>query len=587
MSQREPFEYIEIDVDFCALTYGTAPCSAGLGSTGEKKCFNMFRHCQDQGNFDKATKTLRFCANISGIPVDELFFPCLLSVSSRSSSVNIAGANKKLSAFGKRATLDVVLQDFPYHDRLLDKYQRERISGAALASGNGYDPAKVGTFFPRLLARWPYYANRPVRHVEGYIDDGEFVAIKTSHFIIVDFEVDSNDRVTLKGRDPLDLASNEKSVLPQPSNGVLALNIGSGLSSFDLSPEGIGDSEYPETGRALVGSEYMAFTRTEDTITPTERGLSGTIASSHDQGENFQVGFSLNDTRVDDALADIFINYAGIDPSYIPTAKWEAEITRWAPGLKLTGDVVKPEDISKFIPEISTLGFSIWWDDENQEVGLKAVRPIDNDTIFKLNDDNAIKEISISHNQSDRITEVLFSTVIKSPLDDPDSSKSYLRGRYIVDPIAKSDNAYGDSKFKEINCRLLNQGNDDLVRVTGRSLLRRFVDAPKSYEILLDAKDNAIGLTDVLEVTSRNITDDDGAPLPTLMQVVEIKGKRASHDFTVVAQDFTLSGRFGYCMENDAPVYDAASAPERDSGNFAVDENTLKFPDNTLPYEAI
>lgn len=587
MSQREPFQYIEIDVDYCGLTYGTAPCTAALGTTGQKKCFNMFRHCQDQENFTKTVKTLRFCESVSGVPVGQQFFPALVSVNARSASVNIGGTNKKLSAFGRRATLSATLVDFPYHDRALDKYQAERVSGAALSSGIGYNPEDVGTFFSRLLARWPYYANRPVRHVVGYLDDGEVTVAKTSHFIITDFAVDKNGRVTLKGRDPLDLASNKKAVIPKPTNGVLASAIGTDLTPFTLSPDDIGDAEYPASGRILIGSEYMAFTRVGDVITPTERGLNNTEISSHDADDNVQVGFSLSDARVDDALSEVLTDFAGIDASFIPAAKWESEITRWTSSLRITTDIVKPTDVSDFIPEISILGFSVWWDEANQEVGLKAVRPLDGDALFELSDDNAIKSISVDHNQGDRLTEVLFSTVIKSPLEDPKESKSYLRGRYIIDALAKSDNAYGDSRFQEINCRLLNQGADDVVGILGRRLLSRFVNAPKVYELVLDAKDISIGLTDILEVTSRDLTDDDGTLIPTRMQVVEISGMRAGHEFRVLAQDFTFSGRFGYIAENDYPVYELATDEQRDNGMFIVDETTLKFPDNSSPYEII
>ena len=55
---RKPITIVEIDVDFCALTYGTAPCTAALSAATPRKCFNTFKTCQDQANFDQGTLTL-------------------------------------------------------------------------------------------------------------------------------------------------------------------------------------------------------------------------------------------------------------------------------------------------------------------------------------------------------------------------------------------------------------------------------------------------------------------------------------------------------------------------------------------------
>ena len=37
---RQPFQYVEIDLDYCANTAGVAPCTAS--QTGDAKCFNTY-----------------------------------------------------------------------------------------------------------------------------------------------------------------------------------------------------------------------------------------------------------------------------------------------------------------------------------------------------------------------------------------------------------------------------------------------------------------------------------------------------------------------------------------------------------------
>jgi hypothetical protein len=43
---RRPITIVEVDLDFCQNTYGLAPCTAAIGTTGTVKCFNTFKSCQ-------------------------------------------------------------------------------------------------------------------------------------------------------------------------------------------------------------------------------------------------------------------------------------------------------------------------------------------------------------------------------------------------------------------------------------------------------------------------------------------------------------------------------------------------------------
>jgi hypothetical protein len=51
MSIRQTF--VEIELPVCTLTYGESPCTAALGVTGDKKCFNTRKTCQDIANYDE------------------------------------------------------------------------------------------------------------------------------------------------------------------------------------------------------------------------------------------------------------------------------------------------------------------------------------------------------------------------------------------------------------------------------------------------------------------------------------------------------------------------------------------------------
>lgn len=51
---REPLTIVELEVDQCRLMYGESPCSAVLGTTGVRKCYNTRSTCQDPTNYDSS-----------------------------------------------------------------------------------------------------------------------------------------------------------------------------------------------------------------------------------------------------------------------------------------------------------------------------------------------------------------------------------------------------------------------------------------------------------------------------------------------------------------------------------------------------
>ena len=279
--QAEPITIVEIDLESCSLTWGDATCGAVLSATDPAKCFETYATCRRLTKFAPVTTTLRFCEARPGFKPAALHFPAVKSVSTFSATANIAGADEKLSALGRRATVKVELVDFPYHDRALDPYQAQRISGAAQFGGVGYDPAKRGTFFARMRARWPFYPGKPLRIIQGFIAaDGTLTGAETRHFVLTDISPpDDQGRVTFEGKDVLALADDAKALAPKPSSGALLAGITAASASLTLTPSGAG-AEYPATGQAVIGSELVRFTRSGDDVTLTERGASGTTSAT-------------------------------------------------------------------------------------------------------------------------------------------------------------------------------------------------------------------------------------------------------------------------------------------------------------------
>lgn len=579
----EPITIIEIDLDFCDLTFGTSPCTAALSGSVPKKCFNTFYTCKDQQNYSKGSLTYRFIEPTSSYPKIGTVFPCLKSVSGSSAMANIAGADSKLYGLGKRATVTATFSDFPYGDKFMDNYQSERISGAAQFSAVGYIPKEYGTFWSKLKARNPNYAGRPMRKITGVIRDGALIIEKTRHFIITEIKgPGTNGIVTIEGKDILKLADDDRALAPSPSRGKISADIAdSGTPSFDLLPSGIGD-EYPASGFAAVGSELMSYTRSGDTITITERALSGTQISSHSINDTFQDSFSIRNQQIHVTIRDLLRDYAGVDPSFIPFSDWADEVGIWAPSLVLTADIMKPEGVSKLIGELAVLGVTIWWDEVAQEIKLKINAPVDLQSIVSLTDRNNIIAASEEDRAEDRLTEVLFNTVQIDPSKGVNED-NFLRGDLFVSTLEKTDNAFGDTKVKTINCRWVNHGDYASIRILALRLLARFKLAPWRYVIDVDYRDD-LGIADVVSLNSYIATDDTGELQPQLAQVIMREDKVEGSTVTLRLQKFQFDQRYGYITENTRPLYTASIDAQKDRGAYFVNGTTLLFGDGTGPY---
>src|SRR5436190_21869862 len=66
-ASNQPLVLLELDLDACANTMGTAPCTATVGADGTRCCQSR-PTCQDVPNFVKTTRTWRLISAIPGLP---------------------------------------------------------------------------------------------------------------------------------------------------------------------------------------------------------------------------------------------------------------------------------------------------------------------------------------------------------------------------------------------------------------------------------------------------------------------------------------------------------------------------------------
>lgn len=653
---REPITVIELDLGYCSLSYGVGACTAGqvasdtaqagaattitlaagdtqaddyynnmvikiTGGTGSGQektitdyvsstkvatvdsawttnpdatstytihevlssdaCYNTRATCQDPANYDETTQTYRFCQPFDNMPVGVSMIPCIEGDVSRAPTTTTAG-----KGLGKRAVVKVMLNDFTWHDRDIDKYIDQRT----------YDAETTGTYWGKFLARNPYYEQREMRVLSGYVTDPwDWANFETEYYDITDIKGPDRGKITIVGKDVLSRTYSNKKKYPATSTGELSAGITDVATSATLSPSGVGNDEYPASGYVSIGSEAMAFTRSGDVLTLT-RAQFGTTAASHSAGDTVQLSAAWSGTNVVDVLYELLVTGAGIPDAYIPyddgatgvNDNWDDEKDLWLSASSVTGILMKPEAIEKVIGELSEVFiFDIWWDAVAQEIQIKALSPEPSGvTINTLEEDYDIlaDSVKIERDSDKRVTtcRVFYNKLDHSEPSDPEK----FAGLYITtDSSAESAEQYGSSSIKDVYSRWFND-QAQAAALAGR-YIARFADTPLIVTFEIDNKnEDDLSMAQRVEIDTKQIQSVTGANAPTKFQVTEIVevARGATKKIKGIQSSFT--GRYWFICPDSVPDYSSATEAQKNQYGF-VCYDTNVFLDGEPAYKII
>lgn len=513
---------IELDLPYCTRTYGVAPCAAVLGVTGDIKCFNSLRTCQDRANYSTTVKTLRFCLptedcdyTLAGVPV--VMIPALAGLSMTPAVVN-PGVD-----IGLRETLKVTFDDFPHSDAGLDKYLSDR----------DYDPFKRGTFWNKLRSRWPSLEGYDLRMLRGEL--GADLSTYTIYHYVIDSSTGGGDSVTISAKDPIILTDKKKAQAPRLSSGILAAPLNTTDLAFTLEPAGIGDNEYPASGHiALSGKEIVSFTRTGDAITIGAREQLGTEVDEHDEGATAQLVLSYNSATVSQIFSDLLITYVqGFDPSWIDLPAWEEDVDEYIARF-YNADIAKPTDVSKLLNElIEQVGLVMAWDPISQRLSLQPLRPVTSSAILHNTDSIVDSSFRVTEQPQLRVSEVWTYYGQRNPLEDLNDIKNFKVGVVTIDPDASTD--YPQPAIKQIFSRWIAPTNRPAALQVNASVLARYRDAPRKFSYT--ARDTLPPLLGSgARLSHWFLQDETGAEAPVPVQFTSVNMSK-EYEMTITAQE--------------------------------------------------
>lgn len=524
--------YIELDIPVCSRAYGVAPCTASIGVTGARKCFNTKATCQDRDHYDEDEVTLRFGRSAIYYPDDIPCIPSILEEPSFTPATISLGEN-----LGTRATLQVTFGDHPDSDTWpgLDPYHLER----------DYDPFLNGTFFGKFRARQPFLRGRSIRWKSGVVGDA-IEDLTTRHFIVESFDGPTPDgKYTLIAKDVLKLADGDRAQVPAMNNGFLVADITSGATSATLSPSGIGDLEYPTAGYAVIGGKEIVFvSRSGDVLTLGPRANFSTTAQAHKAQDRVQFVQAWVNYDPANIVYDMFIA-AGVPAGYMDVAAWQQESAAYL-GRLYTAYICEPTSVATLASEIIQQAcLSVWWDDVAQQIRLKVLRGVLSDAATFSPENTLQGSLTVKEQPEKRVSQVWTYFGQINPLRPLSDTDNYRSTSVMIDQDAEDD--YGSPAIKKIYSRFIPALGRTIADRVGEIHLGRFRDPPRRFTFDTQRyADTDIELGIGYKITGQSLQDEIGARIEVPVQVTRLnsppdrwRGEAEEILFNVPDEDLT------------------------------------------------
>ena len=560
---REPITLVEIDRDICSRVYGVGLCTA----TGSP-CYNTWHTCQITSVFDPVTQVMRFAKPSANIPMSLDAIPSVRSTTTSPTELNVGDVDASSGPLGKRAQATVTLEDHPYSDALTDPYVAQRAT----------NPFTAGTFWTKLKARWPISKGRALRIRGGYIGEDPMGMVTREYLIEAIDGPNSNGMVTIKAVDPLRLLDDKTSQAPIQSKGSLNADITNSQTTITVTGAVLAD--YPATGTLRIEAELMTYTgRTITsgiiTFTGITRATDGSTAKEHKAETRVQTCIRYTNQNAWEVAKSLIDNYAPSAAGYIDATQWAAEAAQWLDGFIVSSLISEPTGLNTLLAELCRdAQFFIWWDERQQKILLRAVRPPTGVPIQFSEDANILAgSQTIKTAPNERVSQLWYYYEPADLSKKVNEEDNYRKVRIRVDSASESDREYGESSVKKIYSRWVR--TDAIVIAITTRLLDRYRDDPLYLTISVDAKDRNTWTADVVDVSSSLQTNTEGMPLSRRYQVISAQEVQPGAIVKYVLQNYDFTAKYGFWMVSTAPTYALATQAEKDYGAWWADADGL------------
>ena len=561
---RKPITLVKITLDYCARTFGVAPCTA-IGVP----CYNTYATCKDKTNFSRTTKDYKFTsADGPSAPFRTGERPYLKSIDYMPTEI------KDTITVTARATIE--LYDEPDCDVGIDPYLSSRT------------PPILGTFWRKLLARNPNWKGRPVAIYEGFAGLAEGDYVQKDAAVIDNIElargaVKIKTIDLLKSLDKIEVPAKVDCKLVADIDAAVTLITLSNITAAGLSPTG----GYVRIGDEII--QYAATSGTTHQLTGCTRGAFNTVAAGHLAKDKVQPCKYYWPQNPFDTMLSMLVDDAEIPAGYVDS--WQFEDERdFMPvqEINLSAIISEPTKLGDLYFELVELLDCKSWQAEDLKITIKRNIPSDPARTYTIITDaaNIIKgSPAVDLNDKSRYTRI-YIYWDKDAIGDLDDPASYARLDVAVDADAENANEYNEVVEKKIWCRWVRTGYlaDEVVVDFITTFINRWLwlrrDAQTILSFSIDRKDQDISTGDWLKVSTDEMNSISGADIANERYQVtkrEAKGTRLDLKLTRTHQQRVL-----FIAPDAAPDFVAATDAQKEYGYICGDTGLMA--DGTAGY---
>lgn len=615
--ERHPVSVLEIDLDACANTYGVAPCTA----SGATKCYNCYATCQDRPHYVNTTRTVKFTGRGSPIPPGELVRPYILSDSgaatviepengmARRATLSIKLADEPCGDYDQDPyyTTRAAAAQGTFWTRLLARNPNYAGRFARYRRGFAVNPWDWTTFLTEL-----YIVDQIAQAADGTVSVTLKDPLKLTDTAKIPAPTDGKLAAAMKAVENngnIVSATGTTAVLASTASAVdgaydgmelyLTANTGSGqrrtitaytgasrtctVAAWSVTPDTTSTYEVgalsitlptgkgaqyknpATTGRrelVRIGEEIIEYTALSgDTLSwpdTSYRAQFGTIKADHGNNDNVQqcLAFFANTMSY---VLQYYLNAAGILNANIDLAQIASEDATWlGDAAGITACVSAPEAPSAALAELLDDTNSVmWWSPRTQEVEFKVMMP--RSTTPAAWDDiaNIISgSVAVESLDGLRITTSAQYFNQDNATSNAKEPKNFSRAEVYTDAAAVVE--YAADRPETRYSRWMRTANQGAVRgfVARRTNWRR--DAPKLVKLRLDPKDYATPEGELVDITTRLLTDFTGTPIKTRCLIT--KAVDMGKYIEIEARTTVFARRYGFIAANGSANYPTETA---------------------------
>jgi hypothetical protein len=576
---KNPVQIVEIQQPLCNRTFGTSPCLA----TGDR-CYNTdftckFRSALDlseslslyfvmdmayewyQDNNELLTEASEVITTESGDPLiaDEpapfqasVAIPSLVSVRTAPTVLNVASGSRNRSPLGNRAVCNVRIKDHPWNDIDVDPYLSTRT----------FDPTTQGTFWGKWLARNPFHEGYTLNVYEGEL--GQTLPEMSKRQYIIDKIDFGRDGVSITAKDILSEITGQRRLAPSLSTGVLTADINNSVTTITAAGAVLDD--YPATGWVRIGNEVLAYTSralvgSDVQFTGITRGALDTTADSHRQNERVQRVLAYEDEQFQDIIFDLLTVWGGIPSGFIDKSEWDQERADWRGIFNFTAYITQPTPVEDLVSEVCLQAISnIWWDERQQEIILRALRPTTVDN--RLDQDANIKagSFAIKELPEERVSQVFVYYNLRNPTLSITDPANYENAEVRID-VGKQIQYGGEPVVRELFCRFI--PTQIIAGNLATTYLNRFKDVRREVTFSL-ANDEQLWTGDNVSISHFLDQNEFGLPRRQNWLIIEAAVDSVGSTYRFVAEDNNSAGIPWVWQGEDVPIdWDDATPEER------------------------